>query len=175
LTRDGVPPSDRRLLRSADLRYLGQSFELSVTVPPGSLTAANIERLVGEFHAAHARACGYAAPDDPVESVNVRLAAVGVAPKPQRAPLPEGGADPTAALKGRRPVWFVERRDWQATAVFDRTKLLGGNVVAGPAIVEEHDASTLVHPRVGGHGRRAGQPGAPAVRGGRGSRQSLMA
>jgi N-methylhydantoinase A/oxoprolinase/acetone carboxylase beta subunit len=64
-------------------------------------------------------------------------------------------------------VWFVERRDWQATAVFDRTKLLGGNVVAGPAIVEEHDASTLAHPgwaaTVDGQGNLVLRPSAAAV------------
>jgi len=43
-------------------------------------------------------------------------------------------------------VWFAEIGDWRPTNVFDRTKLLSGNVIAGPAIVEGHDASTLVHP-----------------------------
>ena len=45
LDRDGVPAADRRMLRSADLRYHGQSFELPVTVPPGPLTDADITRL----------------------------------------------------------------------------------------------------------------------------------
>ena len=65
LTRDGVPLGDRRMLRSADLRYHGQSFELPVTVPPGPLTAADVERVRDEFHAAHERAYGYAAREDP--------------------------------------------------------------------------------------------------------------
>jgi N-methylhydantoinase A len=146
LTRDGVPASDRRTLRSADLRYHGQSFELSVTVPPGPLAAADIDRLRAEFHASHERAYGYAAPDDPVELVNVRLAAVGVTPKPRRAPLREGGPSAAAAVKGRRDVWFAETNGFRETVVLDRAKLLRGNVIAGPAIIEEHDASTLVHP-----------------------------
>jgi N-methylhydantoinase A len=146
LDRDGVPPADRRMLRSADLRYHGQSFELPVTVPPGPLTEADLARLRDEFHAAHERAYGYAAPEDAVELVNVRLAAVGVTPKPRRAPLPEGGASPAAAVKSRRQVWFGEAGDFLDTQVLDRGKLLRGNVIAGPAIVEEHDASTLVHP-----------------------------
>jgi N-methylhydantoinase A len=146
LARDGVPPADRRMLRSADLRYHGQSFELSVTVPPGALSAADIERLRAEFHAAHERAYGYAAPEDPVELVNVRLAAVGITPKPRRPPLPEGGRDATAAIKGHRDVWFAETGGWRPTLVVDRAKLLRGNVIAGPAIIEEPDASTLVHP-----------------------------
>ena len=146
LTRDRVPVANRRTLRSADLRYHGQSFELSITVPPGTLTSADVDRLRAEFHAAHERAYGYAAPDDPVELVNVRLAAVGVTPKPRRAPLPAGGRDAAGAIKGRREVWFAETAGWQETAVLDRAKLRRGNVIAGPAIVEEHDASTLVHP-----------------------------
>lgn len=146
LTRDGVPPADRRMVRSADLRYHGQSFELSVIVPPGPLSAADVLRLRDEFHAMHERAYGYAAPDDTVELVNVRLAAVGVTPKPRRAPLAEGGLTATPAVKGRREVWFAEVGGFRATIVLDRGKLLRGNVIDGPAIIEEPDASTLVHP-----------------------------
>ncbi len=146
LDRDGVPASDRRMLRSVDLRYHGQSFELSVAVPPGALTATDVARLRTEFDAAHERAYGYAAPEDAVELVNVRLAAIGVTPRPRRVPLAEGARDAAAARKGRRQVWFAEASGWRTTDVLDRTRLLRGNVVAGPAIVEEHDASTLVHP-----------------------------
>ncbi len=146
LDRDGVPPAERRVLRSADLRYHGQSFELPVTVPPGSLSAADLLRLHDEFHAMHERAYGYAAPEDPVELVNVRLAAIGVTPKPRRAPLAEGGPSAAPALKGRRDVWFAETAGFRPTQVLDRGKLLCGNVIDGPAIIEEPDASTLVHP-----------------------------
>jgi len=146
LARDGVPLADRRMLRSADLRYHGQSFELPVIVPPGPLSAADILRLREQFHSMHERAYGYAAPDDPVELVNVRLAAVGVTPKPRRAPLPVGGPAATPALKGHRDIWFAEAGGFRPTLVLDRGKLLRGNVLDGPAIIEEHDASTLVHP-----------------------------
>ena len=144
LDRDGVPAADRRMLRSVDLRYHGQSFELPIAVPPGALTEADIKRLRTEFDAAHERAYGYAAAEDAVELVNVRLAAIGVTPRPRRAPLQAGGREPGAALKGTREVWFAE--GWRKTGVFDRAKLLSGNIIAGPAIVEEPDASTLVHP-----------------------------
>ena len=133
--------------RSADLRYHGQSFELAVTVPPGSLSAADVVRLREQFHAMHERAYGYAAPEDAVELVNVRLAAVGATPKPRRTPLPVGGPTATRARKGQRDIWFAEAGGFQSTPVFDRGKLLRGNVLAGPAIIEEPDASTLVHPR----------------------------
>src|SRR5437667_12528809 len=106
LDRDGVPASDRQMLRSVDLRYHGQSFELSITVPAGSLTVADVGRLRAEFDAAHERAYGYAAPEDAVELVNVRLAAIGVTPRPRRAPLAAGGREPAGALKAQRDVWF---------------------------------------------------------------------
>ena len=146
LDRDGVPASNRQMLRSVDLRYHGQSFELSIAVPAGALTVADVGRLRAEFDAAHERAYGYAAPEDAVELVNVRLAAIGVTPRPRRAPLPPGGRDAAKALKGTREVWFAEIGGWRNTNVLDRAKLLSGNVIGGPAIVEEHDASTLVHP-----------------------------
>jgi N-methylhydantoinase A len=134
------------MLRSVDLRYHGQSFELSITVPPRTLTAADVARLRAEFDAAHERAYGYAAPEDAVELVNVRLAAIGMTPRPRRAPLPEGSRDAGGALSSTREVWFAEVGGWRKTRVFDRTKLLSSNVITGPAIVEGHDASTLVHP-----------------------------
>src|SRR6185295_7065240 len=135
LTQDGVPPADRRMQRSADLRYHGQSFELPVPVPEGPLAAADVARLREQFHAMHERAYGYAAPEDPVELVNVRLAAVGVTPKPRRAPLPDGGPDAGPARKGRREVWFAEARGFCPTLVLDRARLLRGNLIDGPAII----------------------------------------
>jgi len=146
LTRDGVPAAERRMLRSVDLRYHGQSFELPVPVPPGPLSSADLARLREQFDAMHERAYGYAAAEDPVELVNVRLAAVGVTPKPRRAALPEGGPSAAPALKGRRDIWFAEAEGFRPTGVFARGKLLRGNVIDGPAIIEEPDASTLVHP-----------------------------
>jgi N-methylhydantoinase A len=146
LDRDGVPAADRRMLRSVDLRYHGQSFELSITVPPGALTAADVARLRAEFDAAHERAYGYAAPEDAVELVNVRLAAIGLTPRPRRAPLSAGTGDASVAIKGQREVWFAEVGGWRKTNVLDRTKLLRDDRIVGPAVIEEHDASTLVHP-----------------------------
>src|SRR5262245_32832766 len=136
LDADGVPAADRRMLRSVDLRYHGQSFELPIAVPPGALSASDTARLRAEFDAAHERAYGYAAAEDAVELVNVRLAAIGVTPRPRRAPLPAGGRDPAGALKGTREVWFSEAGGWQKTRVLDRTRLRRGNEIAGPAIVE---------------------------------------
>ena len=113
---------------------------------PARSPTADIARLRAEFDAAHERAYGYAAPEDPVELVNVRLAAIGVTPRPAAPRCPRAAVIPSARSRATREVWFAEAGGWRKTNVLDRSKLLSGNVVAGPAIIEEHDASTLVHP-----------------------------
>ena len=146
LAREGVTAAQRRLLRSVDLRYQGQSHELAVTVPSGPLTSQGLEQLHEQFHAAHARAYGYDAREDAVELVNVRLTALGVSPKPRLPALPQGSSDPAEALKGQRPVWFIETAGFASCPVLDRARLRWGNIVPGPAVIEELDATTLVHP-----------------------------
>lgn len=146
LAREGVAAAQRLLLRSVDLRYAGQSHELPLSVPSGTLTSPAIAQLHEQFHAAHARAYGYDARDDAVELVNVRLTALGVSPRPRLPALPQGGTDPAPALKGQRPVWFSETTGFTPCPVVDRTRLCWGNVVPGPAVIEELDATTLVHP-----------------------------
>lgn len=146
LAREGVAVEQRRLLRSVDLRYAGQSHELSLPVPSGPLTAQTVTQLHEQFHAAHARAYGYDAREDAIELVNVRLTALGVRPKPRLPVLPQGDRDPVQALIGQRPVWFSESGGFTPCPVVDRTRLRWGNVVLGPAVIEELDATTLVHP-----------------------------
>jgi N-methylhydantoinase A len=145
------------LVRTADLRYQGQSHELQVTLPPGPLGHGELARARGQFEEAHLRAYGYIAQDDPIELVNLRLAAIGRLPPLPRKPVPEGDApDATRALKGRRPVWFKETEAFQSCPVYDRYRLCAGDALLGPAVIEEMDSTTLVLPgwgaSVDGHG-----------------------
>ena len=146
LAREGVAAAQRRLLRSIDLRYQGQSHELSVAVPSGPLTPQALTQLHEQFHAAHARAYGYDAREDAIELVNIRLTALGVSPKPRLPALPQGSSDPSEARKGQRPVWFSETGGFTSCPILDRVRLRWDNVVPGPAVIEELDATTLVHP-----------------------------
>lgn len=163
LEREGVISHQRRMLRSVDLRYRGQSHELSVTLPSGPLTQEHLTTLHEQFHATHARAYGYAAPEDAIELVNLRLTALGVSPKPRLQALPRGSGDITPAVKGQRDVWFSNTADFLPCAIVDRTLLRWGDVVPGPAVIEELDATTLVHPgyqaSVDQHGNLLLQPG----------------
>ncbi len=156
LAGEGVEASQRRVLRSLDLRYQGQSHELDVTVPAGVLTPPLLASLQEQFHQAHARAYGYDAPEDPIELVNVRLTALGVSPKPQLRTLPQSRGDISAALKGHRQVWFSETSGFVSSPILDRLQLRWGDSVQGPAVIEELDSTTVIHPdyqaRVDQHG-----------------------
>lgn len=146
LQHEGVPEAQRHMLRYVDLRYQGQSHELSVTVPSGPLSSQHLEGLQAQFHQAHERAYGYAAPEDPIELVNVRLTALGVSPKPRLQSLDQGQGDVSRAVKGHREVWFAEKQGFVSCPILDRSRLYWGDVVSGPAVIEELDATTVVHP-----------------------------
>jgi N-methylhydantoinase A len=144
LRREGVASDRIEFVRQLDVRYVGQSYEL--TVEAGA-------DLLARFHAEHERTYGFAAPEEPVELVSVRLTTVGRIEKP---PAPVLDAEGPARPKGERPVYFAETDGFVDCPVYDRYALAAGTTLAGPAVVEELDSTTLVHPgfdvRVDGRG-----------------------
>jgi N-methylhydantoinase A len=136
LEREGTAPPQITFLRQLDLRYVGQSFELTVS-------AGERAEVARRFHAEHDRAYGFAAPGEPIELVNVRVRAIGRIAKPALPTLPEGSLPPPQEV---RPVYFAESGGFVETAVFDRSALPGRVRFPGPAIVEEYDSTTVVHP-----------------------------
>ncbi|MBG0818023.1 hydantoinase/oxoprolinase family protein [Planomonospora sp. ID82291] len=153
LAREGF--TDPVLARSADLRYDGQAYEVRVPVPAGPPDAAWRAEAVDRFHEAHRALYGYGYRDDPrhgVEWVNLRVCGIGPIARPVIAEHPPRGPhDPPPAPAGSRPVHFDEdrapgedgRRD---TPVFRRGDLRPGDVVRGPAVVEEYGSTLPVHP-----------------------------
>ncbi len=127
--------------RALDMRYLGQSHELTVPMPdvpdaalPASLAAA--------FRAEHERVYGYAT-EAPVQAVTARLAlSVAVARPPAAAPPPARAAGPI----GHRRVWFAEAGGWTDCPIHDRAALAEGARLEGPAILEQMDTTTVLHP-----------------------------
>jgi N-methylhydantoinase A len=158
LRADGIAPTAIALSHALDMRYAGQSYELTVPVVHGA-------DFVTVFHALHGQRYGYAHPDEPVEVVAVRVTASGRTPKPLFEVAPEAGPDPGAARVGRKPVWFEDARGAAPasakgaraldTTLYTRERLQPGNLVAGPAVVFQLDATTVIPPgwtaRVDGH------------------------
>jgi N-methylhydantoinase A len=140
LAAEGFAPADREIDRALDLRYLGQAFELGVPVARGPL---DVETITREFHARHLATYGHADPAGDVELVTVRIAARGVVEKPaarRHAGPGSGNATPPRI----RAAWF----DGCAltVGVYERDQLGPGSTLAGPAIVDEFGATTVVPP-----------------------------
>jgi N-methylhydantoinase A len=145
LRREGFPEQERRLVRTADLRYYGQAYEVRVDVPEGPVTGALLATVADRFHDEHRALYDYDFRDDPrqeVEWVNLRVTGIGPIRKPEVREVAAGnGAD--QARTGVRPVYFDERVD---TPVYDRARLGAGDVVEGPAILEEFSSTVPLHP-----------------------------
>lgn len=144
LGREGMAEAAMDFRRQADLRYVGQSHELTLPLTSQALGAVQLEQLLEQFHHTHNRAYGFSAPGEDVELVSVRLAAIGQIAKPALAPLAKATGATTA--KEQRPVYFAESEGYVDCPVYDRYALGAGAVVRGPAIIEEVDSTTVVHP-----------------------------
>jgi N-methylhydantoinase A len=132
--------------RSLDMRYVGQEHAVTLAIPRhlGERPRAAIKRL---FDEAHEQRYSHSAPEEPAEIVNVRVSAIGVVPKPELPRLAEGAASPApGAERGERGVRFDYDRPPVPTRVFERSRLLAGNVIRGPAAIEEAATVTLVAP-----------------------------
>jgi N-methylhydantoinase A len=116
---------------AVDMRYRGQSYELSIPLTRG---------FIDQFHKAHERRYGYSTPDKPVEIVNVRTSFFGTSEKPQLRPSVKVRG--TAKSIDTAMVWINGRR--KKTAIYDRESLKHGHVIRGPAIIGEYSSTTLV-------------------------------
>jgi N-methylhydantoinase A len=138
LEEEGIGVDERYFARSADMRYVGQEY--SVAVPVGS--AIDLTEIDAAFHDAHRVRYGHSTPGAPVEFVNLRVAAMGrIAAAARPFQPPDDGEDP---LLGRRPVIFDHAP--HDTPVVMRERVAAGMRFAGPVIIEEQSATTVVPP-----------------------------
>ncbi|WP_336032652.1 hydantoinase/oxoprolinase family protein [Geodermatophilus sp. FMUSA9-8] len=146
LDGEGFGRDEQRMQRTADLRYVGQAFEVRVPVADGELDRAAAEDVAQAFHAAHRQLYGYDFADDPrqaVEWVNLRVSGIGPIRRPDIVALPAKDGGIERARTGSRRVFFD---DWVDTPTYNRPDLAPGDVVSGPAIVEEFGSTVPVHP-----------------------------
>ena len=150
LARQSVPEPSREITRSADLRYRHQGWEITVEVPAGAVTRAALDEMAANFHALHERLYTYNLPRQPVELVNLRVAALGRLPRAERtsdaAAPPEHAPRAAPPPSATRPVMFAPSAGWRETPIHDRENLSPGMVVTSPAIIQQSDTTTLVSP-----------------------------
>ena len=146
LTAAGVGADDIEMERTADMRYVGQGFEIAVPVPNGKLGPGLSETLAATFAETYESLFGRNLTDVAVETITWRLSASEPPPRlairfraPNMEPYPGG-------LKGERPVFLAEHNEFVDCPVFDRYSLGPDFAAKGPAIVEERESTVFVGP-----------------------------
>ena len=145
LDSEKVPSERRKFHGIAEMRYVGQNYELQVEIPTENITASDIEKMKQDFFVAHEKNYGYYNPNAPVQFVNFRCEATGIVKKPNLAELETTLDDPSKAEIGRRVVYFEESGAVDCP-VYDRAKFGRAERVNGPCIIEQMDSTTVVPP-----------------------------
>jgi N-methylhydantoinase A len=143
VVRRSTGAAEVALVRAVDARYVGQGYELTVPVSSGPLDAAALGRVRARFDETYAARYGYSSPTEPVEAVTWKLSAIAGSP---RIALPKTHPVGRNASKGVRAAYFPERKGFVDTPVYDRYALAAGATIAGPAIVEERESTTVLPP-----------------------------
>src|SRR3989441_2986507 len=140
---EGVEEKDASYQRFLDMRYQGQSYELSIPLRNRTITRNVVRSAVRDFHQRHQTQYGYSQPDKSVEVVNVRSSGRG------KADTTSGVTVSFAREKGtvqRRRVWFTDERSVECQ-VFQRNTLVPANRGKGPCVIEDYDSTLVIPPR----------------------------
>ncbi|GAB2530277.1 hypothetical protein GCM10027267_31100 [Paramicrobacterium agarici] len=143
---EGIEHADRKVVRRLEMRYAGQNFELPIEVPENVDNSEALATVVGRFHAAHERMYGYQLENSALEVVTFRVQAVGKSTTVELTKSETSDADPSQALDSVRNAYFDAETGYQECPVYRRDALLSGNRIAGPAIVEQMDTTTVLLP-----------------------------
>jgi N-methylhydantoinase A len=145
LAEDGFGPERVRVVRSMEMRYVGQVHECTVEIDEPRIDASAVGRIKEAFHRRHEQLFTYAERHNVVEVVNIEATLYGLVEKPA-APALEAGAAAGAAKKGERAAIFAADGAATSTPVYDGAILGSGARVAGPAIIEEETTTIVIAP-----------------------------
>jgi N-methylhydantoinase A len=145
MDEEGVPAREVRVVYAADMRYVGQAYELEVPIG-APLTRERVPEIVAAFHSTHARVYGYARTQQLVEFVNFRAVHTYPLPRPAARPAARASGTLADAHTGERRAYFGD--GYLPTALYERARLPLGARLAGPVIVEQDDTTTVIPPGV---------------------------
>jgi N-methylhydantoinase A len=143
---DGV--ADVRLERFAEMRYVGQVHELPTPMPDGPDMGVSLQETASAFHALHKQRYAFEMPQKPVEMMTVRQDLVGKRHwEVPRFPT-TAHSDASRAIKAQRKICFPSGESfvWLDTPIYDGARLMPGQRLVGPAIIEEVDTTIAVQP-----------------------------
>jgi N-methylhydantoinase A len=144
LDRDGFSSDRIRVERSLDMRYAGQGYEIAVPCPANPLQAGDLEQLRVAFDQQHKTMFGHAAPEEPVEIVSYRVRGTGLVPHVEMPRFKPAGTTLADALRETRRVRFDGNE--VDCPVYQRERLDAGLTLAGPAILDQFDCTTIICP-----------------------------
>jgi N-methylhydantoinase A len=144
MREEGVVLEAVRVTYAADMRYVGQAYELEVPIP-APLVGPHVLAAQADFHAAHERVYGYARTGQPVEFVNFRAIHTYPLPRPVLRAPQVAHRTLTEAQVGERRAYFAPA-GFVPTRIFDRARLPVDAGLEGPAIVEQPDTTTVIPP-----------------------------
>lgn len=146
LEADGIEPAARRFKKIMECRYLGQGFELRAEMPDGKLTQKNKQEIIDSFFSVHEEAYGHGFRDQVTEGVTVRVVASAEVDQLTLPKLGHGGRiNPSEALMYSLDTIFDDGKP-QPTPRYDRANLLCDDTIKGPAIITQHNSTTIVPP-----------------------------
>lgn len=133
---------------SLDMRYVKQYHEVTVLITSREILDGDFDSMMAKFHPEHNRLYGYSLEreETPVELINMRLTMIGRTNKPRFMEEEHSGEDPSPALKGKRKAYIPGEKQYREINVYDGFKLRYGNIVNGPAIIEQVNTTTFVTP-----------------------------
>ena len=149
ISETGLDAKAAAVTRLADMRYVGQGFEIVVTLPAGPFAASSAAAVEAAFTETYRRTFSRTPPEGKIEIINIRVSMRAQVPGPGIAFAV--GAGGVAAAKGTRKVYFPEAGDFVDTKVYDRASLPAGVKFEGPAIVEEAESTLVVGPNATMH------------------------
>ena len=138
-----VLSNERMVIASADLRYLRQNYELTISLPGCYLSLEDIAEVQTRFHEAHTAEYGHSTPGETIQVVNLRLLAVKILPKPSLPELMPASIPVDEALIETSKVNFPEGQE--ICMVYHRSMLQAGHTIGRPAIIREKESTTLVN------------------------------
>jgi N-methylhydantoinase A len=146
LRSEGFRDNEINLEPFLDLRYAGQGYELTVPSPMPPLKPADLKLMRERFDAQHELASGHKAETEPVELVSLRLISYGLVPQAKLSPSKAMGRKVNEARSGERKVYFGKQHGMLHCQIYTRDLLEPGHRISGPAIVEQLDTTTVIHP-----------------------------
>jgi N-methylhydantoinase A len=148
LVQDGIEEDRRRFRCFAGLRYVGQFHELKIEISPTILAKWDAETVLSQFHKQHEKVYGHSDSASPVEFVSLQVDALGRIDRPDIGDNVGGGDLEVShsTTPGERQALFDIARGFENTQVIDRSSLVQGMQVSGPAIINQLDSTVIILP-----------------------------